>query len=274
MDYVPPVDITFGEFLRALITADYDLVPDDARGYRVAVIEAFRKWGIYPRDVRTLSVDSLRWDLPAALLPAAAMFPPFSESLLALVRKWDISSDRRVIFEQLSEIRLKLQKWLAEVLTPEVGRKLGLDIQAASASRRRAAPDFEVTALRPARRIGPDGQHLLDLVIEITQKRWVAAQPPAPDATQPAPELPTPENTPRGFWFYGGCNVVYDLQQLGVRYCIIKDLASTTRLARQQEFWARGSLPSLQATYFGRLEHAGGGEVFAFLHATGEEEDS
>ena len=64
MDYVPPTDITFGEFLRALITADADLVPDDDRRYRVAFIEAFRKWGIYPRDVRTLSEETLRWSPP------------------------------------------------------------------------------------------------------------------------------------------------------------------------------------------------------------------
>src|SRR6185503_8334764 len=60
IDYCPPVDITYGDYMRALITADYDLVPEDERNYRVAIIEAFRGWGIYPRDVRTLSVDSLR----------------------------------------------------------------------------------------------------------------------------------------------------------------------------------------------------------------------
>ncbi|HEX8464469.1 MAG TPA: hypothetical protein VF627_07605, partial [Abditibacterium sp.] len=55
LDYCPPTDLTFGEYLRALITADTDLVPDDDLGYRVAIIEAFRRRGIYPRDVRTLS---------------------------------------------------------------------------------------------------------------------------------------------------------------------------------------------------------------------------
>ena len=29
LDYCPPVDITFGEYLRAIITGDYDLVEDD-----------------------------------------------------------------------------------------------------------------------------------------------------------------------------------------------------------------------------------------------------
>ncbi|HSS50772.1 MAG TPA: peptidase S8, partial [Thermoanaerobaculia bacterium] len=64
LDYCPPVDITFGEYLRALVTGDWDLVPDDERNYRVAVIEAFRRRGIYPRDVRTLAADALRWQGP------------------------------------------------------------------------------------------------------------------------------------------------------------------------------------------------------------------
>ncbi|HEY7768069.1 MAG TPA: hypothetical protein VIB55_07800, partial [Longimicrobium sp.] len=67
LDYCPPVDLTFGEYLRALITADFDLVRDDDLGYRVAFIEAFRRRGIYPRDVRTLSEGSLLWQEPAVL---------------------------------------------------------------------------------------------------------------------------------------------------------------------------------------------------------------
>jgi len=77
LDYRPPVDVTFFEYLRALITADYDLVRDDELNYRVAFVEAFRRRGIYPLNLgdpssdapRTLSVDTLRWqgiDLTAA----------------------------------------------------------------------------------------------------------------------------------------------------------------------------------------------------------------
>lgn len=61
LDYCPPVDINFGDYLRAIITADTDLVPEDDLGYRIAFIEAFRRRGIYPRDIRTLSVESLSW---------------------------------------------------------------------------------------------------------------------------------------------------------------------------------------------------------------------
>ena len=62
LDYCPPVDINFGDYLRAIITADIDLVPDDDLGYRIAFIEAFRRRGIYPRDIRTLSPESLCWN--------------------------------------------------------------------------------------------------------------------------------------------------------------------------------------------------------------------
>ena len=61
LDYVPPVDITFGEFLRAIVTGDTDLVADDPLDYRVAFVEAFRQRGIYPRDLQTLSIESLVW---------------------------------------------------------------------------------------------------------------------------------------------------------------------------------------------------------------------
>jgi hypothetical protein len=61
VDYLPPVDVTFGDYLRALITADSDFYPDDARRYRLAFIEAFRDRGIYPLDVKSLGEDSLKW---------------------------------------------------------------------------------------------------------------------------------------------------------------------------------------------------------------------
>jgi len=63
LDYCPPVDINFGDYLRAIITADTDLHCEDELGYRIAFIEAFRRRGIYPRDIRTLSEESLSWDI-------------------------------------------------------------------------------------------------------------------------------------------------------------------------------------------------------------------
>jgi hypothetical protein len=61
LDYCPPVDVTFGDYFRAIITADHDLYPDDEHNYRVAVLEAFLAWGIVPRNMPVVSVKTLLW---------------------------------------------------------------------------------------------------------------------------------------------------------------------------------------------------------------------
>ena len=61
IDYCPPVGITFGAYLRAIITADYDINPVDRQNWRLAFIESFREWGIAPHGTRSMSEDSLLW---------------------------------------------------------------------------------------------------------------------------------------------------------------------------------------------------------------------
>ena len=72
IDYCPPVDITFGDFLRAIITADGDLVPDDRYAFREAMIDAFRRRAIFPEHVDSLSEDSLTWSKPRVSVPKIA----------------------------------------------------------------------------------------------------------------------------------------------------------------------------------------------------------
>jgi hypothetical protein len=64
VDYCPPVDVRLGDFLRAAITADHDLVPDDKWRYREAWIDAFWQREIYPPNVGFLSEDALCWEPP------------------------------------------------------------------------------------------------------------------------------------------------------------------------------------------------------------------
>ena len=61
LDYCPAVDITFGEYLRALITADIDAFPTTRGTTALAFMESFRKWKLLPRDVRTVSEETLAW---------------------------------------------------------------------------------------------------------------------------------------------------------------------------------------------------------------------
>jgi len=64
IDYCPPVDIRFGDYLRALLTSDYDVVSDDGYGYRDKLIKSFRRRRIAIAHVLDLSQDSLRWGKP------------------------------------------------------------------------------------------------------------------------------------------------------------------------------------------------------------------
>lgn len=83
LDYLPPMDVRFGEFLRAVITADTDLIPDDRLNYRLAFVEAFRRRGIFADQCLSMSPDSLLWDRPLVEDPKAADFLDTSDVLLA-----------------------------------------------------------------------------------------------------------------------------------------------------------------------------------------------
>jgi hypothetical protein len=69
IDYCPPVDVTLGEYLRALVTADWDLVPDDPWCYREALVQGFRRYGVTVPGVADLSEDALRWSPPERPIP-------------------------------------------------------------------------------------------------------------------------------------------------------------------------------------------------------------
>jgi hypothetical protein len=60
-EYLPSVDVTFGDYLRALVTADYDLAAEEGASLRRAMIDAFRRRGIFAEDVISLAEDTLLW---------------------------------------------------------------------------------------------------------------------------------------------------------------------------------------------------------------------
>ena len=51
LDYCPPTDINFEQYVAALLTADREVVPNDDRGYRVKIKESFAAYGIGPPGV-------------------------------------------------------------------------------------------------------------------------------------------------------------------------------------------------------------------------------
>ena len=236
-DYLPPVDVTFFEFLRSLITADFDLVPDDRLNYRVAFIDAFRRRGIYPKDgltettaaARTLSVETPRWRPPdRARCPKhwdaiernytelAAGLKPYADECLYL-------NDRGERFTRKTDRQQILKQQFLDAFknAPEFAREVGLN------------PDhpFDVEELRNAMRIGPDGQSIPQVLISPTQTVTV-------------------RNDGQTFEFPGGSSLIIDLTVPAVRYCVSKSVDNASTRKRTAEFLAEARKDPLHALFF------------------------
>jgi hypothetical protein len=279
LDYCPPVDVTYGDYLRALITADADLMPDDRLNYRVALVEAFRRRGIYPIDVRSLSEESLRWQPPSQ--PDQEEFRRAFRSevdLRSLCPDWGLTSDRHEIYKQTRQNQRTLQQWLSDPPLPDAVKAVGLTLDPdapRSIYRSKGRPALEVHSVRPAHRIGPGGQAITDLVVEMTQRRRGYCDPEVQRKVDAGQLEQRPD-----FIFRGGCTLLIDLETGRVRYSIGKGIQSQRRLDAQRRFFSQPTNPSLQFTYFGDprdqyfTDIAGGGPVepFALLHRASEEE--
>jgi len=69
LDYCPPNDLLFGDFLSAMLTADYELYPDDSRyRYRDALREGFASFGFRPAARNMTQEEPGLW-IGAADLP-------------------------------------------------------------------------------------------------------------------------------------------------------------------------------------------------------------
>ncbi|MGV8986165.1 MAG: S8 family serine peptidase [Cypionkella sp.] len=256
LDYCPAVDITFGEYLRALITTDIDTVAEDGHHYRVAFMESFRKFGILPRDVRTISEETLRW----------GTFPDpeprwLGDMLDGFDFGWDRMLDRSEIFDLNEQNRKVMYFKLKDIFKkePDLLASFGLLDAVAKYNEhfeviRPGKPGkttFDVFGVRPARRLAPDGSARVEVVATILQRRAMELEPGNPAAGH--------------FWFRGGATLVIDPRagHREIRYSIIKNSGSTTRAERQRQTAQAGASTSLRALYFGDAA----GEPFAMLHS-------
>jgi hypothetical protein len=292
IDYCPPVDVTYGDYMRALITADFDLVPEDDRNYRVAIIEAFRAWGIYPEDIRTLSVESLRWRVPppdkavhelVKILRPAFLFDNLSQLWKEIASGRPNTHHADFTFHKYTRMELarKLSEFSA-MFHDEVERSAAMLVNSGKlklADRpfglnlgygHQDAYKFEVHQVRPVRRQAPDGRTIQDLLIQITQRR-----PGYLDEEQQRREnerYMVKGNQPRGpkrgdLWYRGGVTLILDLESFEVRYAMYKDVVDTKRLDHQRDYTVRASGLSLREFYFGTADT---GQRLAAMHSTND----
>jgi len=206
-EYLPPVDVTFGDYLRALVTSDRDLYPEDRYGIRDALIQAFRIRGIYPENVNSLAEESLIWPEPKD----ADKPPPFQREAIGdlMTRHFfneEVGSGDDApgapdvdmsAFASSSAVSPSSYGAMQAYGTSHAA-KLGLD----------PALTVSVQGLHPTFRIGSNGRVRLDIVAQFVQER----RPPAADAGRFA-----------GLRLYAGTTVIFD-QQGDVRHVISKPL--------------------------------------------------
>ena len=153
IDYCPAVDITFGDYLRALITADRDNHPADPLGVRDALMQAFRLRGILPEDAQYFSEESLCWSpLPPHELPDF-------EGL--------IFGDPNGLTRKEKDINGTILRKYAQDNAIKLGFSPGQFI---------SVPSFH-----PAFRFTPDGSMRVDMVVEMAQKAEISYDPEKPE---------------------------------------------------------------------------------------------
>jgi hypothetical protein len=206
IDYCPPIDLHLGEYLRALITADYDLVPDDPFGYREAFIDAFARRGIFPEGVLNLSEDALLWGHPPnELQPIGAL--NFN------VLKFAGDPGRAVDAE---ELRRQAEAIGTHVMQPDIAPLFGCAMPDDPALEGDRVEPALVCSVRSLRRIGPNKETRFELVAEIVQRRWIMG--------------PTGQRCE----FYGGSTVVVGPDGQ-IRYVISKSITNAERAAMQAQ---------------------------------------
>jgi hypothetical protein len=102
-----------------------------------------------------------------------------------------------------------------------------------------------VHSVRPARRVGPDGEQLADTVIEITQQWW-------PDGSEE--------------FLRGGCTIIWDRERQTARYVVSKRVGHARRTERELGFRAAARDAAEAAGYVGGETLPDSDEPFALLH--------
>lgn len=155
-DYLPPIDVTFSDYLRALVTADKELNPEDPFDLRANLVDAFLDRGIHPEGVFSPNEESLLWKAPEDSIVADNLDPQVLDALTAYeAQRWGTKTSRTA--------RKELD-WIAQTLH-------------AWADRHHAALQLEPNTRCPIAvqgfhsmfRVGSDGQLLTEAGVQFVQ---------------------------------------------------------------------------------------------------------
>ncbi|GAA2042375.1 hypothetical protein GCM10009819_30980 [Agromyces tropicus] len=163
-DYLPPVDVTFGDVVRAVITADRDLFPDDAIHLRGHLVESLRRRGIFPPGVVSLADQALLWRRPSRALNLTEGDAPVD--LGQLILDSTIKLDASATTQEAAGLAARERSKPVFSQTADWARahalELGLDPE---------APGFRVLGMHVGYQSGADGQPHPRIFIQLVQRR-------------------------------------------------------------------------------------------------------
>ena len=130
----------------------------------------------------------------------------------------------------------------------------------ASITRNDKTPKFEVNSARIARRAGPNGEELHQLIIQMTQRRRAYFDPKEQAAAEreAIDEIGEARWNNPDFWFRGGATVHVDLRDGRLMRIIRKRIDDERRLIAECAFRSDDDTGTAMA--------AGSAEPFAFMH--------
>ena len=295
LDYCPPMDINFGDYLRAIITADCDSVYEDGHYYRLAFIDGFRRRGIYPEGIKTLSEESLCYNFVSHSLSQQTkeLVEILSDALRDFRNDVMYETDRQQIYDKTRDFiggglglhaRLGAKLKVASEFEKLTGMVMN-DWREYGIRTSKNRPSFQILDLHLVSRAGPDGDQVNHIVFGLVQRMGVVVneegqiehyEPPRSNAKE---QEDPPEG---GFEVQGGCTLIFDLDSLELKYAIAKPLLDPVRtdifdkplinidrILAQHEYQF-GTLPlgmSQVGHYFGNGVDSHFGEPFALLHS-------
>ena len=255
LDYCPPVDLTFGDFLRAIITADVDLVADDNRDYRLVFIDAFRRRGIYPNGLKTLSVDSLIYSLKNTNSSDSQIlehkFYVISEFLRKFKESIYYEVEREKIFDATESFitgkkkdstqfikglheriydkfdNVKEFEMITGLCFSDNWEKIGIKTSHAHSMQ---GPSFEIHSLRVANRVGPEGKIINQIILSLIQKSNIVIDDKKEGLDKFIPKTHIEPDSNVNIEFLGGCTLIIDLDTLELKYVATKPLINVEAL--------------------------------------------
>jgi hypothetical protein len=141
LDYLAPVDVTFGDFLRAVMTSETDFDPVDNEGIRDAWMQAFRCRGILPEDAPFFSEEALCWPARPEIIEVKGL--PFGGPL-------------GLSYNEQQQTAAALAAFID---TDDHKELLGLD----------PGLEYAIPSFHPLYRMNRSGEMRWDLVVEVIQ---------------------------------------------------------------------------------------------------------